>query len=243
MGHLMTLPLYGTATLSAGFTSDKARSVVRLRSVDSAAERHVADFALAGTSDEVLRAMEADWSSILVVSDGAIDLPATFKGRLVTVPLRYAYLADGDVLGFDHSSRKFRTLFRRNSAHNSFLVTERCNNYCLMCSQPPKDVDDRWILKEIKESLPFIDPATHALTFTGGETLSDWEDFMAVLKECRDRLPATAIQVLTNGRAFANSDIVDAWKGIRSSPSADGRRSAGAPVAKRFRDSTCSRVP
>jgi hypothetical protein len=25
------------------------------------------------------------------------------------VPLKYACLADGDVLGFDHSSRKFRT--------------------------------------------------------------------------------------------------------------------------------------
>lgn len=113
-----------------------------------------------------------------------------------------------------HSSRKFRTLFRQNSAHNSFLVTERCNNYCLMCSQPPKDVDDRWILSEIKESLSLIDPTTHALTFTGGETLSDWQDFIAVLKECRDRLPMTAIQVLTNGRAFADSQIVDAWKNI-----------------------------
>jgi hypothetical protein len=27
------------------------------------------------------------------------------------------------------------------SAHNSFLVTECCNHYCLMCSQPPRDVD------------------------------------------------------------------------------------------------------
>jgi His-Xaa-Ser system radical SAM maturase HxsC len=210
----MTLPLYGTASQSAGFAPDKGRSVVRLQSVDSTAERHTADFAIARTPDEILRAMEGGWPSIFVVSNDSIEMPGAFEGRLIAVPLKYAYLADGDVLGFDHSSRKFRTLFRRNSAHNSFLVTERCNNYCLMCSQPPKDVDDRWILKEIRESLPFIDTATHALTFTGGETLSDWEDFMAVLKECRDRLPATAIQVLTNGRAFANSEIVDAWKGI-----------------------------
>jgi len=210
----MTLPLYGTASHSAGFCSDKARSVVRLRAVESSAERHAADFALARTSVEVVRAIEANWPSIFVVSDGSIDLPSTFDGRLVAVPLKFNYLGDGDVLGFDHSSRKFRTLFRRNSAHNSFLVTERCNNYCLMCSQPPKDVDDRWILSEIKESLPLIDPATRALTFTGGETLSDSEDFIAVLTECRDRLPTTAIQVLTNGRAFANSEIVDAWKDI-----------------------------
>jgi pyruvate-formate lyase-activating enzyme len=213
MGRRMTLPLYGTASQSVGFSLDRARSVVRLRSVNSTAERCMADFALARTPDEVRRAIEADWPSIFIVSDG-MDLPGTFKGRLVAVPQKYSYLADGDVLGFDHSSRKFRTLFRRNSTHNSFLVTERCNNYCLMCSQPPKDVDDRWILSEIKESLPLIDPATRALTFTGGETLSDWEAFIAVLKECRDRLPATAIQVLTNGRAFADSEIVDAWKDI-----------------------------
>ena len=34
------------------------------------------------------------------------------------------------------------------------------------------------------------------------------------MEECRDLLPSTAIQVLTNGRAFANSEIVDAWKDI-----------------------------
>jgi His-Xaa-Ser system radical SAM maturase HxsC len=212
----MTLPLYGTASLSAGFRSDKARSVIRLRAVDSSAKRHASDFVLVKTPEEFKRAAESNWPSIFVVSDGSIqsDFPEALERQLVTVPKKYDYLGDGDVLGFDHSSRKFRTLFRRNSAHNSFLVTERCNNYCLMCSQPPKDVDDRWILSEIKESLALIDPATHALTFTGGETLSDWEDFIGVLKQCRDLLPVTSLQVLTNGRAFAESQIVDAWRDI-----------------------------
>ncbi|MCP3414210.1 His-Xaa-Ser system radical SAM maturase HxsC [Bradyrhizobium brasilense] len=210
----MTLPLYGTASQSVGFSSDRTRSVLRLRSIDNTVERCMADFALARTPEEVWRAIEANWPSIFVISDQSIDLPDRFKGRSVGVSRKYGYLAHGDVIGFDHASRKFRTLFRRDSAHNSLLVTERCNNYCLMCSQPPKDVDDRWILDELKESISLIDPATHALTFTGGETLSDWEDFIAVLKECRDRLPRTAIQVLTNGRAFADSQIVDAWRDI-----------------------------
>jgi len=210
----MTLPLYGTALQSTGFSSDKARSVIRLRSIESVAERHLADFAIARTSDDIRRAIKTEWPSILVVSDDPIDLSGAFTGRLIAVSAKYDYFADGDVIGFDHASGKFRTLYRRNSAHNSFLVTERCNNYCLMCSQPPKNVDDRWILSEIKESLPLIDQATRALTFTGGETLSDWEDLIDVLKECRDRLPATAVQVLTNGRAFSNSRIVDAWKDI-----------------------------
>jgi His-Xaa-Ser system radical SAM maturase HxsC len=150
-----------------------------------------------------------------VVSDGSIEGTSTKSfDRQIVVPRKFDYLGDGDVLGFDHSSRKFRTLFRRNSAHNSFLVTERCNNYCLMCSQPPKDIDDRWILTEIKESLALVDTATPALTFTGGETLSDWVEFIDVLKECRRQLPTTAVQVLTNGRAFASSRIVDAWRDI-----------------------------
>jgi His-Xaa-Ser system radical SAM maturase HxsC len=212
----MTLPLYGKATTSAGFNPDKARSVIRVRSVESGAERHPADFALVRTSDQLERAIAANWRSAFIVSDEPVHEDyAAFDGRLVAVTSKYDYLQDGDVLGFDHFSKKFRTLFRRNSAHNSFLVTERCNNYCLMCSQPPKDVDDRWLLAEIKDSLALIDPTTLALTFTGGETLSDWADFVEVLKGCRDLLPATALQVLTNGRAFANSRIVDAWRDIR----------------------------
>ncbi|MGH6710648.1 MAG: His-Xaa-Ser system radical SAM maturase HxsC [Bradyrhizobium sp.] len=211
----MTIPLYGTALLSSGFRAETVRSVVRLRPVECSAERHASDFALVKTSEDVQRALECNWRSVFAVSDSSIaSLAPTFEGRVIAVPAKYNYLGDGDVLGFDHSSRKFRTLFRRNSAHNSFLVTERCNNYCLMCSQPPKDVADHWILNEIKEILPLIDPGTHALTFTGGETLSDWEDFIGVLKQCRHLLPATALQVLTNGRAFANSHIVDAWKDI-----------------------------
>src|ERR1700730_2721678 len=212
----MTLPLYGTASLSTGFQTDRARSVLRLQSVDSNSERHAADFALVKTGEEFGRAVEANWPSIFIVSDGSIQghVSKALEYRVVAVPQKYDYLRDGDVLGFDHSSKKLRTLFRKTSAHNSLLVTERCNNYCLMCSQPPKDVDDRWLLDEIKESLALIDPATRALTFTGGETLSDCEDFIAVLAECRDRLPTTAIQVLTNGRAFANSEIVDGWKDI-----------------------------
>jgi len=213
----MTLPLYGTATYGAGFSTDRARSAIRLRSPESAAERKPSDFALVKTLGQIEQAIKADWRSIFVISDSAaeIDSWATPGQRIVSVSAKYNYLGDGDVLGYDHCSKKFRTLFRRSSAHNSLLVTERCNNYCLMCSQPPKDVDDRWILNEIKESIPLFDRSTRALTFTGGETLSDWQDFIDLLERCRDQLPSTSIQVLTNGRAFAISEVVDAWKRVK----------------------------
>ena len=77
-----------------------------------------------------------------------------------------------------------------------------------MCSQPPKDIDDRWILGEIKSALPVIDKDTRSLGFTGGEPLLDWREFIDVLAICRDELPNTAIHVLSNGRAFVRDEVV-----------------------------------
>ena len=59
------------------------------------AERHAADFALAKTPDEVQRAIEADWPSIFVVSDGSIEAcsRARSTARLIAVPQKYDYLA------------------------------------------------------------------------------------------------------------------------------------------------------
>ena len=135
--------------------------------------------------------------------------------RVIGVSSKFDYFADGDIIGFHPSSRRFRTLYRRVSGHNSFLVTDRCNHYCLMCSQPPKDIDDRWILNEIKGALPLIDKDAPSLGFTGGEPLLDWREFINVLAVCRDELPKTAIHVLSNGRAFVRDEVVKAWAGIR----------------------------
>ena len=92
-----------------------------------------------------------------------------------------------------------------------FAVT--CPN-CLMCSQPPRDANDGWILDEITAALPLIDPETRSLGFTGGEPLLDWRGFISLLQDCRERLPNTAIHVLSNGRAFADSKVVAAWAGV-----------------------------
>jgi His-Xaa-Ser system radical SAM maturase HxsC len=84
-----------------------------------------------------------------------------------------------------------------------------------MCSQPPKDVNDSWILREIRQVLPLVDKQTRAMTFTGGEPLLDWHGFLAVLSDCRDLLSQTAIHVLSNGRAFAATEVVNGWADVR----------------------------
>jgi His-Xaa-Ser system radical SAM maturase HxsC len=83
-----------------------------------------------------------------------------------------------------------------------------------MCSQPPKKIDDRWILDELKIALPLVAKDTKSLCFTGGEPLLDWREFIDVLEHCRDHLPDTAIHVLSNGRAFARDEVVDAWESL-----------------------------
>lgn len=213
----MTLQLFGTATHCIGLNVDSDRSVIRLRTLESRPNQTASDFAVVRTPAEFDRAKSTDWNSIFFIGGetGKCLVGPEIGSRVISVPSQFDYLSDGDIVGIRHGSKRFRTLFRRNSKHNSFLVTERCNNYCLMCSQPPKDVDDHWILDEIRESLPLVDPSTRSLTFTGGEPLTDWRDFVTVLVQCRDQLPLTALQVLTNGRAFSHSEIVDAWRGVK----------------------------
>ncbi|AKK27339.1 His-Xaa-Ser system radical SAM maturase HxsC [Mycobacterium sp. EPa45] len=151
--------------------------------------------------------------------------PAGAVLNYVRLPAGFAELGEGDVLGIAPQSRRVRVLYRRASRHNFFLVTERCNNYCLMCSQPPKKVDDGWLIDEIAQTIPLVDPATPALTFTGGEPLTDWRQFIGLVELTRDLLPNTAIHVLTNGRAFASPEVATTWADVRHP-----RLSAGIPI-------------
>jgi His-Xaa-Ser system radical SAM maturase HxsC len=183
----------------------------------------------AGDKDAALVMREADWAAAhakgykLAVSrvERPIDNPLPY----LRLPAEFADLSAGDVLRVQPDGARVRVLYRSRSRHNFFLVTERCNNYCLMCSQPPKAVDDGWLLDEIAETLPLVDRATPSLTFTGGEPLTEWRRFIDVLGRTRDLLPDTTVHVLTNGRAFAQPQISRAWADLRHP-----RLSAGIPL-------------
>lgn len=137
----------------------------------------------------------------LLALDGT--LPCDPQGYLgVLTNLRHlTYLDDGDVVAVDPNGF-VRTLYRRASPHNFILVTEQCNSLCLMCSQPPKAADDSDRLHEHFRLIDLIDPATAELGITGGEPTLFRDGFLELIARCRDRLPATALHVLTNGRMF-----------------------------------------
>jgi len=84
-----------------------------------------------------------------------------------------------------------------------------------MCSQPPKDIDDSWIINEIAEAIDLIDPNTTSIGFTGGEPLLECERFIGLLAKMRDRLPQTRVHVLSNGRAFSDDAVATSWAAVQ----------------------------
>lgn len=127
------------------------------------------------------------------------------EGTSYTVlPEDFDYLSDGDVVRLDRERNSIRVLFRAASPHNSILVTEQCNHYCLMCSQPPKNIDDSWILDEIEALIPLIPKETAEIGFTGGEPTLLGDRFLKILHLAKSYLPRTAIHTLSNGRTFSD---------------------------------------
>jgi His-Xaa-Ser system radical SAM maturase HxsC len=135
--------------------------------------------------------------------------------RSIIVPDEMDYLGDGDVLAVELQRPAVRVLYRRNSRHNSVLLTERCNHYCLMCSQPPKDVNDDWIVDELLEAIPLISPETESLVFTGGEPTLLRERFLRLVQNMHDYLPETALHILSNGRSFVDGEFARAYAAIK----------------------------
>lgn len=115
-----------------------------------------------------------------------------------------SYLDEGDILRLNPLTGEYRTLFRRQSDHNTFLLTERCNHYCLMCSQPPKEGDDSWLLREAHELLCRLPLDTTRIGFSGGEPTLYGGGFLELLRFAKHRLPSMHIDVLSNGRAFSS---------------------------------------
>lgn len=145
----------------------------------------------------------AGFSAYLILPTGKCPEHLASQPR-VHLPQEFEYLDDGDVVRLVPEHGEIRTLYRRSSSHNSFLLTERCNNYCLMCSQPPRDVNDGWIVDEILEAIPLIDPDTGEIGFTGGEPTLLGSRFLELVQACKSYLPRTALHILTNGRTFSD---------------------------------------
>ncbi|PWE37477.1 His-Xaa-Ser system radical SAM maturase HxsC [Pseudomonas prosekii] len=142
----------------------------------------------------------------------AEELPAGSDFSIL--PNDYDYIGDKDVIRLSSDRQSIRVLFRATSPNNSILLTEQCNNYCLMCSQPPKTADDSWILDEVESLIPLIPKETRELGFTGGEPTTNPDRFLKIISLTKSYLPRTAIHILSNGRSFKNSNFAEKYAAI-----------------------------
>ena len=91
------------------------------------------------------------------------------------------------------------------SNDNALFVTGQCNNHCLMCCQPPVNKDDIDFFYE--KNIRLIDSAPIELPtigITGGEPTLLGDRLFDLIAYIRKRLPKTHIQILSNGRRFAD---------------------------------------
>lgn len=144
-------------------------------------------------------------------SDEDIELrltnPYLLRHRLLpngvlAVPAQLSYLGVGDIIRIDQRAGDLRVIYRRTSPHNVLFTTERCNSRCVMCSQPPRAIDDSYLIDEILATIPMMAPDTQELCITGGEPTLLGPRLIEIVAAAKRHLPNTSLHMLTNGRLF-----------------------------------------
>src|SRR4051812_30159080 len=122
----------------------------------------------------------------------------------IVLPPPMDYLSAGDVIAVSSTGTQVEAIWRSQVPHNSVLLTERCDNYCLMCSQPPKDRDDSRLLRRAAAPVRMLPPTALELGFTGGEPTLYGSGLVSLLRTTTECLPDTEVHLLSNGRRFAD---------------------------------------
>jgi His-Xaa-Ser system radical SAM maturase HxsC len=115
-------------------------------------------------------------------------------------------LKDGDVVLLNPDGR-IDVLYERESAHNVLFITEQCNCSCLMCPQYTTNTKNDYT-ERVLALIDLIDPRTETLGITGGEPTLLGNSLFKIIKACKQSLPKTALQLLSNGIKFADFEFV-----------------------------------
>jgi His-Xaa-Ser system radical SAM maturase HxsC len=157
------------------------------------------------------RAFELDRSQGRTPFD--VDLEFVGSGRLVyrsasiELELRSVDAADvdGDVVFVNPARGIAHRLVRAGSAHNTFLITERCDQLCVMCSQPPKRGHSDML--PYFEAAALLAPEGAVLGISGGEPTLFKGQLLPFLERVLGRRPDLSFHVLTNAQHFDVDDV------------------------------------
>lgn len=112
----------------------------------------------------------------------------------------------GDIISIS-AKGKIHRHYRTASRNNAFLVTEICNNLCIMCPQPPKPakgLDPAELENSVTATIDLLDDdhLPETLCITGGEPTMLQDGLIRIVDKIALRAPKTLIHILTNGRYF-----------------------------------------
>jgi His-Xaa-Ser system radical SAM maturase HxsC len=115
-----------------------------------------------------------------------------------------AHLDTDDIIHVPGDGRRVTVLWKNSARHNGLLLTEQCDNYCLMCSQPPKDREDSWLFGRARKVISLLPEGARAISLTGGEPTLHADALIGLLEHCKRAAPRLSVHLLSNGRRFAD---------------------------------------
>ncbi len=142
----------------------------------------------------------------IITNANNISESLTSSGKTIYYGVsRLNELKAGDVVRLNPNG-KIDVLYERESSHNVLFVTEQCNCSCLMCPQYTTSNKTDYT-EQVLALIRLIDPQTRTLGITGGEPTLLGNNLFEIIKACKQNLPNTALQVLSNGIRFADFEF------------------------------------
>lgn len=157
--------------------------------------------------------LELPWGGFL--ADDSHPLPADRPGLSLLGDPRI--VRPGDVVETHPQRGRVAVRYRRGDNANVLFATERCNSYCLMCSQPPRQVADDWRVEQLCELIELIDKTEPSLAISGGEPTLLGDGLVRVIAKCAAELPHTHLHILSNGRRCAEPGFAAQFRDLHPS--------------------------
>jgi len=132
---------------------------------------------------------------------------ATFAGMhgLVAIDGVSADDLEGDVVLVSPHANRVERLLRVGSRHNTLLITERCDQLCVMCSQPPKKTHvDRF---DALEAACLLAEENILIGISGGEPTLYKDRLLTMVERVLGARPDLQFHILSNGQHFDADDV------------------------------------
>jgi His-Xaa-Ser system radical SAM maturase HxsC len=106
-----------------------------------------------------------------------------------------------------------RKVFEPKSPDNVLFITGQCNNQCIMCSQPPVHKNDFSFFERLNSLIVHLMPEdTLELGISGGEPTLLGVKLVDTIRNIYKKCPKINLNILSNGRAFANKEYASLFK-------------------------------